>query len=604
MFRYIFLVFICFSCLFAIDSKEQKEKNNSLLLGNSFLSKLSKIEREYLKNKKVIKMCNNPKWRPIEFAKDGDMKNMQGIVIDTLDILSKKMDIKFKNVPTKSWSESQQFLKERKCDILPSAIKTKQREEYANFTKPYLSYKLAIITKTNIPYVDSLDDIVDTKMSRNKGSGLISKLKEKYPNITIKETNGYLESLREVEQGNVNFTIATLPVASYYILKYAMFDLHIAGYTNMTYNLSIAVRNDDKLLLSILNKGLDDISKQEFKNIHKKWTTAQLAKRPIDTRILFTLITIFFVIALFLIYRQYILKKANLSLEDAVCKKTQELEQANKELLKYSAELKELNENLEQKIIIEVEKSKKMEHKLFESEKMAALGEMIGNIAHQWRQPLSAISTTATGVIVQKECGLLTDEQLKHFMEGINDSAQFLSQTIDDFRDLIKGDMVAKKFNLTQNINKCLNIEMPTLKNNNIELILNLDDSIEIVSFPNALVQSMINLINNAKDVLVEKNVKNRYIFISTYKIDKDCIIEVKDNGGGIPEKIIGRIFEPYFTTKHKTQGTGLGLSMTYNMITKNMKGKIEVQNQTFDYNNEIYTGALFKIILLLEDKI
>jgi ABC-type amino acid transport substrate-binding protein/nitrogen-specific signal transduction histidine kinase len=570
---------------------------------NSFLSNLTKLEKDRLKKKKVIKMCNNPKWEPIEFAQDNNMEDMKGIVLDTLALLEKKLDVKFENVPTTSWSESQQFLKEKKCDILPAAIKTSSREQYANFTKPYLDYKLAIITKTNIPHVDSLNDIIDSSMSRNKGSGLISKLKKQYPNIKIKETEGYLDSLREVSQGNVKFTIATLPVATYFITKYAMYDLHIAGYTNMRYKLSMAVRDDDTLLLSILDKGLENISQQEMKDIHNKWTNVKLENNQIDQRIIIgvvILLVVVILLALFLTYRQYMLKKINSALENTVEDKSIELEKVNKELLKYSKELQELNENLEQRIVFEVDKSKKMEHKLFESEKMAAMGEMIGNIAHQWRQPLSVISTSATGVVMQKEYGILTDEQLIHFMDEINNSAQFLSQTIDDFRDLVKGDSLPESFNLTENLNRCLAIETPILKNNDIELIKHFDDSLELVSLPNALVQSMINIVNNAKDVLLEKVKDDRYIFISTYKANAHVVIEVKDNGGGIPENVIEHIFEPYFTTKHKEQGTGLGLNMTYTMITKDMKGKIEAMNQTYDYNDKVYTGAVFKITIPL----
>jgi signal transduction histidine kinase len=511
------------------------------------------------------------------------------------------LHIKFQNVPTSSWKESQQFLKEKKCDILPSAIRTGKREEYANFTKPYLDYRLAIVTKTNIPHVDSLEDIIDTKMSRNEGSGLISKLKKQYPNIQIKETKGYLESLRAVQQDEVKFTIATLPVATYFITKYAMFDLHIAGYTDMSYSLSMAVRDDDKILLNILDKALDDISNQKMKNIHNEWTNIKIDNNKMDPNVILAIGILFVLVLLgtmFLTYRQYMLKKLNNALENKVEDKSIELEKANKELLKYSQELQELNENLEQKIVIEVDKSKKMEHKLFESEKMAAMGEMIGNIAHQWRQPLSVISTSATGVMMQKEYGLLTDDQLEHFMDEINKSAQFLSQTIDDFRDLIKGDVVAESFNLTENINRCLAIETPILRNHDIEIINDFDDTIELVSLANALVQVMINIINNAKDVLLEKVEEERYIFIRTYKEGENAIIEVKDNGGGIPENIIDHIFEPYFTTKHKEQGTGLGLNMTYTMIAKDMNGKIEALNHTYDYNGAVHTGAVFKLTI------
>jgi signal transduction histidine kinase/ABC-type nitrate/sulfonate/bicarbonate transport system substrate-binding protein len=552
---------------------------------------LTDDEKQYLKTHTTIKMCNNPNWEPIEFAINKDTSNMQGIAIDTLKLLEKSLNIKFENIPTKSWSESQQFLKEKKCDILPAAIKTQKRSKYALFTKPYLSYKLAIITNKNIQIIDSLEQLNGKTMSRKKGSGLIQKIKKLYPKIKIRETSGYLESLKLVESGEVDFSIATLPVASYYISKFALYSLHIAGYTNMKYNLSIAIRDDKPILEEILDKGLMLITDKQMKEIHDKWNTVTLQNTAVDYRLIKKVIIIALIIIFLFMYRQYILNKSNKNLEKIVQDKTKELEKANNIL-------KELNENLEQKVIIEVQKNKTIEKQLFESEKMAALGEMIGNIAHQWRQPLSVISTISTGTKLQKEMGILEDNVLIDNMDQINSTIQFLSKTIDDFRDIVKGEAVIETFKLNDAIDKCLNIELPMLKNNDITLIQELDDSIVLTSYENALIQSLINIINNAKDVLIERNIEKKYIFIETKVVKDKIFIFIKDNAGGIAEDIKERIFEPYFTTKHKSQGTGLGLSMTYNMITKELRGKILIKNVHFKYNETNYTGASFCIVL------
>ena len=263
-------------------------------------------------------------------------------------------------------------------------------------------------------------------------------------------------------------------------------------------------------------------------------------------------------------------------------------------------ELKNSNKILEQKIKDAIEQNSKMEAQLYEAEKLSSMGEMIGNIAHQWRQPLSVISTAATGVIVQHEFNMLKDTMLIESMETIDKNAQYLSKTIDDFRDFIKGDSDEKVvFNLKEEIEKCLDIENPILKQNNMEVILDLDESIEINSFPNGLVQSLINIINNSKDALKEKK-EEKYIFITTKKNDKDIDIIIKDNGGGIPENIINKVFEPYFTTKHQSQGTGLGLHMTYNIIKDGLNGSISVKNTEYNYNGLDCKGAIFTIKLPL----
>ncbi|MCK5293783.1 MAG: transporter substrate-binding domain-containing protein, partial [Arcobacteraceae bacterium] len=263
---------------------------------------LTKYERKYLLDKKVIKMCNNPSWEPIEFTKDGNLKNMQGISIDTLVLLEEKLNIKFENVPTKSWAQSQEFLKNKKCDILPAAIQTDERLKYANFTKPYLTLPLAIFTTKDKNIISGLDQIIDMPWSRVKGSGLISKIQKKYPASHVIETKTVEESFRLVNNGISYFTIATVPVASNAIIKYQLNDLHIAGYTNMSYDISIAVRDDDKMLLTILEQGLADISKDASKQIFKKWVNNSITESVIDYTMIWQILFITLLIILGGIY--------------------------------------------------------------------------------------------------------------------------------------------------------------------------------------------------------------------------------------------------------------------------------------------------------------
>ena len=240
----------------------------------------------------------------------------------------------------------------------------------------------------------------------------------------------------------------------------------------------------------------------------------------------------------------------------------------------------------------------KMEQDLMKSEKMAALGEMIANIAHQWRQPLSAIATSATGMQLQKEIGILEDEDLFKYCQMINKNAQYLSKTIDNFSDFIKGERNIIEFDMTENINSFLSLVESSIKLYNINLVLDLEENIKINNYPNELLQCIFNIFNNAKDALVEKEVDDKYIFITTKTVKNNVLIEIKDNAGGMEDKVLKQIFEPYFSTKHKSKGTGLGLNITYNLITKGMRGKIEANNITFKYNKNTYKGAIFKIIL------
>ena len=251
-------------------------------------------------------------------------------------------------------------------------------------------------------------------------------------------------------------------------------------------------------------------------------------------------------------------------------------------------------------ILTDITELKQKDELLYKSEKMAAMGEMIGNIAHQWRQPLSVISTGATGMKMQKEYGMLTDDLFNESCETINKNAQYLSKTIDDFRDFIKGDKEEELFSLNDDIQSFLHLVESSIKTHNIKVILLSDENIQIMGHPNELIQCFINIFNNSRDAFQNIVVDNKYLFIKVSKNNNNINISIKDNAGGIPENIVDKIFEPYFTTKHKSQGTGLGLHMTYNLIVDSMNGSIKINNVTYNYENKEYKGAEFLIELPL----
>jgi PAS domain S-box-containing protein len=250
--------------------------------------------------------------------------------------------------------------------------------------------------------------------------------------------------------------------------------------------------------------------------------------------------------------------------------------------------------------IIDISDIKRKENLLAEQTKLAAMGEMIGNIAHQWRQPLNIISITASGTRLKKEMDILSDEMLDSALKSISETTEHLSNTIDVFKDFLKEDKERSLFNLSRNINNNISLIETILKENHIRLDLDLDDDIYLYNFANEFSQALINILHNASDAIASKRKTNelRIIKISTKQIKDSVIIEIVDNAGGIDKEIMDKIFEPYFTTKHKYQGTGLGLYMTHKIIQTSMKGKITVRNQQFIFENKECMGALFKITL------
>ncbi|MBU0925277.1 cache domain-containing protein [bacterium] len=242
---------------------------------------------------------------------------------------------------------------------------------------------------------------------------------------------------------------------------------------------------------------------------------------------------------------------------------------------------------------------KKKQSILYQQSKMAAMGEMIGNIAHQWRQPLSTISTSSTGLIACKNLDVLEDSLLLDSLNKINNSAQYLSNTIDDFRNFFNPNKIKNEFSLKNSIKTTFELISAQFNAQNIHIIKNIED-IRVCSYENELIQALINILNNARDALKNKGneLDKRLIFIDILKKDKNAIIKIKDNAGGINDKNIKKIFEPYFTTKQKSEGTGIGLYMTQEIIVKHLGGEINVSNKSFIYIDNSYTGAEFEIKL------
>ncbi len=233
-----------------------------------------------------------------------------------------------------------------------------------------------------------------------------------------------------------------------------------------------------------------------------------------------------------------------------------------------------------------------------EQAKLASLGEMIGNIAHQWRQPLSFISTSASALKVKSEFNMLNKEDIEETSKSIVKQTEYLSNTIDNFRDFIKEDKSNKEISIKEILENTLNLIHASLHNNFINLVLDIDADLEIYGNKNELTEAFLNIISNSKDVLKDKDEDDRFIFIKTKQLDKNRLeINFLDSGGGIEESIISKVLEPYFTTKHKSQGTGLGLAIVDKIVRERHNGIIDIYNEEFTYNQKQYKGACFSIV-------
>ncbi len=279
---------------------------------------LSSKEVAFLSHKKSIKMCVDPNWMPLEMIKDG--KHV-GVSAEYFKLLQKNISVPIELVKTKTWLQSLEYAKKRKCDILSLAMSTDNRKKYMNFTKPYLSTPLVIVTKLDKIFITDINSIKSQKLGITKGYAFAEVLRKKYPNINLVEVNSIQQGLQMVYEGKLYGFIDTLFSAGYELQKSYFGALKIAGKFDKKWELGIAVRNDEPELLSIFNKAIDKISEGQKQGILNQWISIKYEK-GFDYKILGYIGIFFLFVLIFYFYKEKTLKKYNDILES----KNRELE--------------------------------------------------------------------------------------------------------------------------------------------------------------------------------------------------------------------------------------------------------------------------------------
>lgn len=307
------------------------------------------------------------------------------------------------------------------------------------------------------------------------------------------------------------------------------------------------------------------------------------------------IITVFSIIVFFLVLRlSYVdneREKTKTVLFNQLKETNTDLQEQSQELERKSQEISEFNKTLTQKVKEEVAKNREKDKQLIQQSRLAQMGEMIGMIAHQWRQPLAAISSSSSAINLKATLGKLDQKKAIELSMKISEYSRHLSATIDDFREFFKPNKEKRETSFPELVEGVLTIIGITLETKNIKIIQDIQCTDKFHSYPNEIKQVLLNLIKNAEDVLLEKEIETPYIQVKTYKQKDSLVLEISDNGGGIPEKIVDKIFDPYFSTKKEKDGTGLGLYMSKTIIETHCNGFLSVGNDA--------SGAVFKIELI-----
>jgi len=512
---------------------------------------LSKEELETLKKMQRLKVCYKPDNAPIAFVENGVPK---GIAIDTISIIAHRLRLELSFIPTQSWEQTEEQLRNRSCDLLPAALQARHNTNLLLFTRPYLSYKTLIVTPKNISKVHTLEELKGKVMSARFDDPLVERLKRTHPWIRTREFATYEEVFKAIEKGEADFTAIAKPIYDYYRSHEGTNNLHIAGEVPIKSDLSIAVRKDQTLLFNVLNKILEALPPETFFAINDKWTK-KLVVKELDFGLLMRYLAVallFFLVVLIAYLRQR----------------------------KLSKKIEELNSSLEERIEEALEENRQQQALMLHRNRLANMGEMISMIAHQWRQPLNNLSLLNQLLVAKYRQGKIDDEMMEYFSSNSRKQIDQMSRTIDDFRNFYKPEKEKKRFCIEESIQKLLELIKLNFSSERIEIRYQGEGCHYFVGYPNEFSHAILNILNNARDALIEHNFSaSRIINIQVAKRDDEVQIRICDNAGGIAPEILPRIFDPYFSTKNEKNGTGLGLYMTNIIITEHMESAIEVEN-------------------------
>jgi len=520
---------------------------------------LTNDDLKYIKELKNIKICVDPNWMPIEAIIDS---RHVGISSDYWKIIEKKLGVEVKVFKTQSWSGSLEAMRQEKCDVLSLSTPTKQRSKDIKFTKPLLDLSFIIISLVDKKSVIDFSMLDGLSVAVVKDYALVNIIREKYPKINIVEVRNINEGLEKVDRGEV-FGLADSAVAIDYAYNNGVYsDFKVSAYFDEKLQLSLGIAKGNVKLYNIFEKIVNSISEEQKQDILKKWFSIKYEKQ-FDYSLFWKLIIFILIIIFIVIYRQYNIQKQN----------------------------KELTKRVQD----ELEKSRDKDKMIFHQSKLAAMGEMIENITHQWRQPLSQVNSAVLVIDdILDENGIRND-LVEEKLQEIESLTKYMSNTINDFKNFFDKNKIKSDFIIEDILDKSLEVLDTKLKSNNIKIVLGIRAKHPCFGYPTELQQVLLIILNNAIDALEISNKVNLEIQIDIDKIDSHNYIRIRDNAGGMNIDIEDKIFEPYYTTKHKTQGTGLGLYIAKVIIEDSMGGELRVRTKS--------GGASFTIKLKVKDE-
>lgn len=486
------------------------------LVGICFGLELSDDQKKYLKEKKIITMCVDPDWEPFEII-NSDGKH-EGIGADIIRLIGERVGVKIELVKTKTWDETLEFSKAKKCDILSFLNETPKRKEWLTFTKPIFSDPNVLVGRIDSKYIE---DISKEKLSiaLPRGTAMSERFAKDFPNLTIIPTQTEGEAFRLVEDRKADMTLRSLIVTAYTIKKEGLFNLKIIGepkgYEN---NLAIGVLKDRAIIKDILNLGISTLTKKDIDTIVNKHVTIVVEKVTIIDVAVWIFGAVLFLLATIFLWNHILRKKV----------------------------AKEVAKNLRQK------------EQLIQKQKQAEMGNIIANISHQWRDTLSNISSINLEILAKLDFDYEIDkeEQYKN-AKKIEKSITFMSDTMKRFLEFYKQSDTIDRYDGKTLFKETLTIIDIKLKFHKMEITIEEEGAFVVEGIKNEWMNIWLNFIVNSINAAVKNGIKNPKIEV----VFKSKSVIFRDNCGGIEPLILQNI--------ERDENSGLGLAMSKEILKK-----------------------------------
>lgn len=548
----------------------------------------SKKEREYIKKNKSISVVGS-NWDPIYIMQK---EKVSGISKDFLSLIEQKSGLKFKHVFSEHWDETISKFKSEQAQAIGAIGDVAKKMNIGLLSKPYISFKYAIVTKKNAAFIDGLKGLSNKLVAIPQGYSVHQMLKSKYPQISLITTKNDKEAMKLVSSGKA-YAYVQHSAITVQNIKNSFPDLKIVGLSQEQFNHHVLLQKSDRTLLGIINKSIDAISNEEKEIIKERWIKTKIST-GVDYTVVYTIIIVFSIILILVLFFNKKLSTAKGEIEstNTILKTTiVDLEQTKAQLLSKTEELEDTNNELE----VSLDNLKDTQEQLIESEKMASLGSLVAGVAHEVNTP---IGIGLTGITHFKEIShdlkkkyqneLMSQEDFEEYLTTSNELATIINSNLNKAANLVRSfKQVAvdqsseenREFDLKEYMDEILSSLHNLTKKTLLNITIHCEKNIRINSYPGAFSQIISNLIINSMKHGFNEGEKGE-ISIDITKKEKEVLLVYKDNGKGIPEKNIGKIFEPFFTTKRNNGGSGLGLNIIYNIVTSSLKGNITCESK------------------------